>query len=84
MPELKNAERARAIAAVAGAKNEYSMKYLLILIEALISETREENDRAGVRRVFRNQGKIEALQQLRDYIEGKSLPSLNKMLDKSP
>jgi len=54
------------------------MRHLLALIDVLVAETREDNDRAGVRGVFRNQGKIEGLRQLKDYIEGKGLPTANK------
>jgi len=54
------------------------MRHLLALIDVLVAETREDNDRAGVRGVFRNQGKIEGLHQLKDYIEGKGLPTANK------
>lgn len=73
-----NAERARLINEVSGARNEHSMRHLLALIDVLVAETREDNDRAGVRGVFRNQGKIEGLRQLKDYIEGKGLPTANK------
>ena len=83
MPLIKNTERARLISEIAGSQNEHAVKNIMALIEILILETREENDRSGVRGVFRNQGKIEILKQLRDYIEGKSLPSINKMLDKT-
>ena len=72
-----NAERARLISEVSGARNEHSMKLLLALIDVIVAETRADNDRAGVRGVFRNQGKIEGLRQLKDYIEGKGLPTAN-------
>ena len=84
MPLIKNTERTRLISEIAGSRNEYAVKNVMALIEILILETREENDRSGVRGVFRNQGKIEMLKQLRDYIEGKSLPTINKLLDRLP
>ena len=72
-----NPERARLISEVSGARNEHSMRQLLALIDIIVAETRVDNDRAGVRGVFRNQGKIEGLRQLKDYIMGKGTPTAN-------
>lgn len=76
--EMRNEIKASLIADLSGARNDRLMVYTVKLIDVLVMEARIENDRAGVRGVFRNQGKIEGLMQLKGYIE-RGFPSINKI-----
>lgn len=77
--EIRNEEKGRLVAELTAARNDVYIKIVARLIDILVEETRIENDCAGVRGVFRNQGKIEGLCQLKDYIM-RGFPSINKFI----
>jgi len=53
---------------ISSIREESSMKLMVSLLEILIDDARKENDRAMIKTILRNQGKIAAFQDLIDII----------------
>ena len=68
-------EMAVLTAALNIARHEETMRNILRYISLTVDAVRKENDTTTVKRVLRNQGKIAALNELRECIE-KGLPSV--------
>jgi hypothetical protein len=74
VPDLESRRRMALQADISGARNDLSMRNMVALLHIMIDDTRKENDRAMVRSILRNQGKIAAFQDLLDII-GKDYPA---------
>jgi hypothetical protein len=58
-------------------RSESTCTAVLSLLDILITESRLENDTARIRKVLKNQGKIEGFVELRDHIlRGLPTPTL--------
>ena len=68
-------KKAEMIGRLHGYRLEDSGRDLTMLLDILVAETRESNDRAEGIQVSRNQGKIEGFLELRDMI-ARGLPGL--------
>jgi len=71
-----NPEKTAAIIAFSGLKEEFAGKKIITLLDALILEVRKENDTVEPQFLMKNQGRIMAYEQLKDYLE-RGLPCFN-------
>ena len=67
-PGPESIEKTRLQMEISGSRNEPSIKNMISLLNILLSGVRKENDRALIRTVLRNQGRIAAYQDLLDMI----------------
>jgi hypothetical protein len=66
---IRNMEKHVAISEFHALKSDSAGARIVILLDVLIDELRKENDTISLDRLERNQGKIEAFSQLKDYLE---------------
>jgi hypothetical protein len=78
-----NEEIGRAIGELHENRNSRDCQNFIFLCESIIKDTREDNDTAGVRRVIRNQGKIDGLKEVLAYIETGN-PSVSEFGQNNP
>jgi len=72
-----NRDKAALILEISGHRDESTCKNVLGLLEILIQEVREANDTAEGDTMLRNQGKVQAYNELKGYID-RGLPSANR------
>lgn len=72
---IRNKEKTAAILDVRALLHEEAGRKLLVLLHLLIEELRIANDTVIPDELLKNQGKIEAYTQLRDYLE-RGLPTI--------
>ena len=67
-PGPEAVEKVKLQMEISGFRNEPSIKNIISLLNILLGDVRKENDRALIRTVLRNQGRIAAYQDLLDMI----------------
>jgi hypothetical protein len=73
---LINAEKTAAVFDFSTLSADSSGKKILTLLDVLIDEVRKENDTVETQSLLKNQGRIMAFEQLKDYLE-RGLPNFN-------
>jgi hypothetical protein len=77
VPNLEAKVRMDLQANIAAARNDVDIRNVVSLLNILVDDVRSQNDRAPIRAVMRNQGKIAAFQELLDIIT-KDYPGVKK------
>jgi hypothetical protein len=76
--KIMNAPKAEIIAFLYSVRNEASVRALLNLLDIMINDLRIDNDTAERDDVFRNQGGIDVLKELKDKLT-RALPTIPKI-----
>jgi hypothetical protein len=71
-----NAEKTAAVFDFSSLNADSSGKKIITLLDILIAEVRRENDTVEDKFLLKNQGRIMAYAQLKDYLE-RGLPNFN-------
>lgn len=72
-----NKPKAELIIEIFAAQKDNSVRNIMKLLDVLIDETRISNDSVEGNDIYRNQGKIQAYQALKEIIE-RGLPASNR------
>lgn len=72
-----NRPKAELIIDIFAAQKDNSVRNIMRLLDVLIDETRISNDSVEGNEIYRNQGKIQAYQALKEIIE-RGLPASNR------
>ena len=77
IPNAEAVTKMRLQGVLSDARNDPVMRSMVSLLNLLIDDVRKQNDRAPIRAIMRNQGKIAAFQDLIDVIT-RDYPGMQK------